>query len=164
MSRSQAITKAIARLNERYSLTEVAEEHGAVLTLRRTDVLAITTAGTTITWQSALRNFQFTWAGANVTIPADGWYAIDLNLTFNINLNNARIFFIVNTVVVKAYNLLGDVDVSSSAVTMMRYLRTGDVVQIQVVPSANCTINAVAEGLNGESPILHIVQLSGGVN
>lgn len=164
MSRSQTITKAIARINEKYALTEVAEEHGAVLTLRRTDVLAITTAGTTITWQSALRNFQFTWAGTDITMPASGWYAFDLSVTFSAVLNDCRVFFIVNGTVVKAYNLLGDVDRNTGAVSMMRYLAGSDVVRIQLSPSANVNVNVVAENLNGESPILNIVQISGAVN
>jgi hypothetical protein len=44
---------------------------------------------------------------------------------------------------------------------MVRYFTTGDTLQIRVVPSGNTTLNVAADGVANESPILHIVQLSG---
>lgn len=155
--------RALADVRQRVDEIQISEECGAVLTLRRTADLAITTAGTTITWQSALRNFQFTWSGTDITMPADGWYAFDIALTFSAVLNDCRVFLVVNGTAVKFYNLIGDVDRSANSVSMMRYLTAGDVVQLRIVPSANVNISAIAEGSNGESPILHIVQLSGGI-
>lgn len=164
MSRSQTITKAIARINEKYALTEVAEEHGAVLTLRRTDVLAITTAGTTITWQNALRNFQFTWATTDITIPATGWYIVSIAITTSVALNDLLYRINVNGVVVQQRSAIGDVDRGASSAIFMRYFVANDVLQIVVIPSANVNINVVAESGNFESPILNIVQISGAVN
>jgi hypothetical protein len=45
----------------------------------------------------------------------------------------------------------------------VHYYATGTTLQIRVVPNANSTITLVAEGLFTESPLLHIVQLTGAV-
>lgn len=165
MSRSQTITKAIARINEKYALTEVAEEHGAVLTLRRTADLAITTAGTTITWQAAIRNFQFTWATTTITIPADGWYLISIGGQTLVNINDLLVSIQVGGVnVIQSAGFIGDVDRNRFHATFMRYFLANDAVTIVLTPSANTDIVARAENIAGESPILNIVQISGAVN
>ena len=164
MSRSQAILNALVDTRNVVAEIQSTDVHGAVLTLTRTAVQAITTAGTTIVWQSEIRGYEITWAGSDITMPTSGWYAFDLAVTFSANMNDCRVFFIVNGTVVKAYNLIGDVDRNTGSVSMMRYLAESDVVRIQLSPSANVNVNVVAENLNGESPILHIVQLSGEVD
>lgn len=164
VSRSRAITDAIARLNSRVALTEVAEEHGAVLTLTRSADQAITTAGTTITWQSALRNFQFTWATTNITMPATGWYHITLAWRTSAALNDMYVRLNINGAFVNAVANIGDVDRATGVASFMRYFVAGDVVQVNVIPSANVNLLAISESATGESPILNIVQISGRVN
>jgi hypothetical protein len=48
--------------------------------------------------------------------------------------------------------------------TAVRYMVTGDVLALRVIPTVNNTIQVVAENSNGESPILHITQLTGAVS
>ncbi len=163
MSRS-AILNATIQNQLKLADIETAEEAGAVLTLTRTAVLAITTAGTTITWQQEIRGYQITWATTTVTIPADGWYIIGLSMQFSVNLNNVFAVLIVNGVNVQSYNGFGDTDRNNFSFSMVRYFSENDAVQLSVFPSANCNLLQVAENGIAESPILHIVQLSGGVD
>jgi hypothetical protein len=154
---------ALIDTRRRVDELQVSEEAGAVLTLTRTAVQAITTAGTTIVWQSEIRGYQMTWSGSDITIPATGWYAMDISLRFSATVNNCIVILFVNGVNVNTYNLIGDVDRQGNRVSMMRHFAQGDTLQIIVVPSANVNIEANAEGATFESPILNIVQLSGGV-
>jgi hypothetical protein len=163
MSRS-AILNATIQNQLKLADIETAEEAGAVLTLTRTAVLAITTAGTNITWQQEIRGYQITWAGDAITIPADGWYHFSLSITVSVNLNNCLAVLQVGGVNVVSTNFFGDVDRAINSVTFLRYFAESDVVRVVLFPSANCNLNNVAEGAVGESPILHIVQLSGGVD
>jgi hypothetical protein len=152
--------KAIDRLQLRQAdtINRTRFNQPASLTLTRTNTLAITTAGTTITWESANRNNGFTWSGTDITIPISGYYLF--NFTYVADLTHtvfSRLF--VNGASV---GLLIDSTVVSSSHTLiiMRYFSASDVVRIQLVPSVNVTINVAAEG-GAESPILHIVQLTG---
>jgi hypothetical protein len=162
MSRS-AILSATIENQLKIADIETAEEVGAVLTLTRTAVQAITTAGTTIVWQSELRGYQITWSGADITIPATGWYHISValqhgalnDLLFRLNVNGLNVQFAPG---------IGDVNLDVSSAHFMRYFTESDIVQIGVVPSANVNINARAESGVAESPILNIVQLSGEVD
>lgn len=164
MLRSLAIVNQVARLSDRYAMTSTAEEHGAVLTLRRTNVLAITTASTTITWESALRNFQFTWATTDITIPATGWYLFDLSIATSVALNSLEFRLRKNGANSILQPMLGDIDRTQMHGTITTYLNANDIVTINVIPSANVNINVNSEGGAQESPILHVVQLSGAVN
>lgn len=164
MLRSLAIVNQVARLGDRYAMTSTAEEHGAVLTLRRTNVQAITTAGTTITWESALRNFQFTWAGTDITIPASGWYLLDLSIATSASLNSLEFRLRKNGANSIIQPMLGDIDRTQMHGSVTSYFVAGDIVTINLIPSANVNVNVNAEGAAQESPILHIVQLSGAVN
>lgn len=163
MLRSQAILNALIDVRSRFDDVETTDVHGAVLTLRRTADQAITTAGTTITWQSEVRGYQITWSGTDITIPADGWYLISMLWRTSANLNDLYARINVNGTFVGAMANIGDVDRATGVATFLRYYTSGDVVQINVIPSANVNLLAVAEGSTGESPILHIVQLSGGI-
>ncbi len=163
MSRS-AILNATIQNQLKLADIETAEEAGAVLTLTRTAVQAITTAGTTITWQSEIRGYQITWSGSDITIPADGWYHISIALSTSVALNDLVYRLIINGVAVQIAPGIGDVNRDVSSATFMRYFAESDVVRINVFPSANVDINVVAENSAGASPILHIVQLSGGVD
>jgi hypothetical protein len=137
------------------------ERPAAALTLTRTNTLSITTAGTIITWESATRTNGFTWSGADVTVPTAGYYL--LTVIYASASTTAYANLLVNSVVVD--------QVPASYITstlhtfiIMRYYATGDVINFRVFPSANTTITVVAENSAGESPILHIVQLTGAVS
>jgi Fe-S cluster assembly scaffold protein SufB len=162
MSRS-AILSATIDNQLKIADIETAEEAGAVLTLTRTAVQAITTAGTTIVWQSEIRGYQITWSGADITIPATGWYHISVALQHGA-LNDNLIILVVNSINVQFAPGIGDVNRDVSAAHFMRHFTESDVVQIRVLPSANVNVNVIAENSNSESPILNIVQLSGEVD
>jgi hypothetical protein len=162
MSRS-AILSATIDNQLKIADIETAEEVGAVLTLTRTAVQAITTAGTTIVWQSEIRGYQITWSGADITIPATGWYHISVALQHG-TLNDLLFRLNVNGLNVQFAPGIGDVNLDVSSAHFMRYFTESDIVQIGVVPTANVNINARVENGVAESPILHIVQLSGEVD
>lgn len=132
----------------------------AGLTLRRTTAQAITTAGTTLVWQSRIRGQGMTWSGADITIPATGWYIVSIATTTSVALNDLLYRLGVNGVFVQVAPGFGDVNRAASSARFMRYFLQGDTVQINLVPSANVDVIVTAEGLAAESPILHIVQLT----
>jgi len=162
MSRS-AILNATIQNQLKLADIETAEEAGAVLTLTRTAVQAITTAGTTIVWQSEIRGYQITWSGTDITIPADGWYHISVALQHTA-MNDMQIRLSVGGTIVQYAPGIGDVDRDVSSAHFMRYFSESNVVQINILPSVNGNLNARAENGLAESPILNIVQLSGGVD
>jgi len=137
------------------------EAPAAALTLTRTALQAITTAGTLITWQSATRNNGFTWATTDITIPTAGYYVIQVRLATaasitmatQVTVNGITIGYFGNTYVATTYH----------TGTIMRYHATGDILQIRVVPSANTNINQAAENTLTESPLLHITQITSAV-
>lgn len=163
MSRSQAILNALIDTRNTVAEIQSTDVHGAVLTLTRTADQAITTAGTTIVWQSEIRGYEITWAGTDITMPADGWYHISVALGHG-SLNDLLYRLSVNGVLVQIASGIGDVNRGGSSAHFMRYFAEGDVIQINVLPSANVNVNVTAEGSSPESPILHVVQLSGGVD
>ena len=163
MSRSLAILNALVDTRNTVAEIQSTDVHGAVLTLTRTADQAITTAGTTIVWQSELRGYQITWAGADITMPTAGWYHISVALRHG-SLNDLLYRLSVNGTLVQIAPGIGDVNRDGSSAHFMRYFAEGDVVQINVLPSANVNVTAIAEGGSPESPILNIVQLSGGVD
>jgi len=162
MSRS-ATLNAVIQNQLKIADIESAEEVGAVLTLTRTSAQAITTAGTTIVWQSEIRGYEITWSGSDITIPATGWYHISVSLGHGA-LNDLLYRLNVNGALVQIASSIGDVNRGSSSAHFMRHFTEDDVVQINVVPSANVNINLNAENSATESPILNIVQLSGEVD
>ena len=135
------------------------ETPAACLTLTRSATLSITTAGTTITWQTETRANGIAWSGADVTIPTNGYYAINFSYTATAS-HTAFCRLLVNSV---AVILFADSFISSTShtFTAIRYFTADDVMRIQPVPASNTTISVIAENSAGESPILHIVQLTG---
>jgi hypothetical protein len=135
------------------------ERPGAALTLTRSATLAITTAGTTITWQVETRNEGFTWSGTEITIPTAGYYVINLQYnavvvttTFaGLRVNGIAVGFFSNS----------SVNSTLHSFTVMRYFATGDLVEARVFPAANSTVQVIAEGVASESPFIHIAQLTG---
>ena len=137
------------------------ESPSAALTLTRSATLAITTAGTTITWQTETRNQGFTWSGTTITIPTAGYYAVQL-IVGTTGSQTMAFTRIVNGVTIGGFvGLFSATNYFSGQATA--YYATGDALQIRLVPGANTTVTQVAEFAATESPILHIVQLSGSV-
>lgn len=135
------------------------ETPAACLTLTRTATLAITAAGTTITWQAETRGQGITWSGADVTIPTTGFYTFSLIYTAS-GSHTGTMRLLVNTINVLSMpsDGLGSV---RHAYNMVRYFSAGDVIQFSVISNPNTTVQINAEGTTNESPFLHIVQLTG---
>jgi hypothetical protein len=106
-----------------------------------------------------VRGQGIAWSGSDITIPSDGWYVISIALQLSAAVNDLFYRLNVNGTNVQARSAIGDVDRTNSSAIFMRYMTRGDIVQINVTPSANVNIVANAEGAL-ESPILNIVQLT----
>jgi hypothetical protein len=147
-------------MNEVQDLQRV-ETPAAALTLTRSATLAITTAGTIITWQTETRNNGFTWSGTDITIPTAGYYTIDLAIATNAapTMNFQRV---VNGVLIGSFSYTPGTTNYFGA-TGTHYYATGTTLAIRLVPNAGVTITVAAENVLTESPILHIVQLTGAV-
>jgi hypothetical protein len=156
-----SLTRGLQSLQKQVDVQTNVEIPSAALTLTRSATLAITTAGTTITWQVETRNQGFTWSGTTVTIPTAGYYAIQciIGTTPSQTMIISRV---VNGTNIGGFLAqLTATNYFVGQVTM--YFATGDTLQIRLTPGANTTVTQVAEYLTTESPILHIVQLSGSV-
>ena len=152
--------KAIDRLQLRQADTvnRTVINQPTLLTLTRINTLAVTTAGTIITWESENRNSGFVWSGTDITIPTDGYYAIQVacNIAISVGLNIARI---VNGI---GIDMTPPVPAGTYfPVSNTSYYTSGTILQISVGVGANTTLLVNAENTIDESPILHIVQLTG---
>jgi len=136
------------------------ERPSAALTLTRSSSLAITTAGTTITWQTEVRNQGFTWSTTDITIPTSGFYLF--NFVFKITTTNqtalAELKLNGNLQSFMATNWN---TTNAHSFTQMIYCTTSDVVQVVVTPTTNDTIAVTPENGSRPSPLLHIAQLTG---
>lgn len=135
------------------------ERPSAALTLTRSATLAITTAGTIITWQTETRNEGFTWSGTDITIPTSGYYGIGAYI-----VTVASITMFANLVVNSVILIQMPASYLSSTAHgffAVRYYATGDVVSLRVGPSSNTTVSVNAENVASESPLIHVVQLTG---
>lgn len=156
------LTRGLQGLQRQVDIQTNIEIPSAALTLTRSATLSITAAGTIITWQVEVRNDGFTWSGADITIPTAGYYSISVIYTSGgAHIGIMRLF--VNTI-----NVLSMPSDSLSSVrhtfTMARYFQTGDVIQVNAIPSPSpTTIQVIAEGVANESPFIHVVQLTGAV-
>jgi len=154
------LTRGLQALTRQVNIQTNIEQPSAALTLTRTNTLAITTAGTIITWESATRNQGFTWSGADITIPTAGYYL--LSVIYASASTTAYANLLVNSVVV-AQIPTSYITSTLHTLIMMRYYATGDIINVRVFPSTNTTVTVVAENSFGESPILHIAQMTGAV-
>jgi hypothetical protein len=151
----------LAANGRRTDILERIETPAAALTLTRSATLAITTAGTLISWQTETRNRGVNWSGTDITIPTNGYYQIQtfLQTSASVNLTTQR--------VVNGVNLGLFVNASITTTyhpgAMMRYFSTGDILQIRVIPSSNVNLIVSAENAIAESPLLHITQITGAV-
>lgn len=143
---------------QRVDLLERIERAGTYLTLTRTANLALSTAGTVVTWQSEVRNSGFTWSGTNITMPSDGYYALSLSLAKSsatplirafLSLSGTRIITMPNE----------NVSSTVAAYSMMRWFSASDVLSIDLLPSGAVTVVINAYDTTGESPFLHIVKV-----
>ncbi len=133
----------------------------AALTLTRSATLAITTAGTVITWQTQTRGLGISWATTDITIPTSGFYTLQIafqtaaavTMFTQIVLNTVNLGYVGSTWVASTYHVA----------THTRHFATGDVIQVRALPSANTTINVNGEGVAAPSPYVHIVQLTAAV-
>lgn len=152
------IIRKLSALENQVSVSTNIETPSCALTLTRSATLAFTTAGTTITWQVETRGKGITWSGTNITIPTSGYYALTCSLAVTTNV--AFVNLDINGV--QCYSMYGQSSQYFNGTTT-RYFTTGDVVKIVARAATNGTINVNAEGTsgNGDSPILHIVQLTG---
>ena len=152
------LTRGLQSLAKQVNVQTNIEQPNAALTLTRSASLAITTAGTTVIWQTEVRNSGFTWNTTDITMPTAGYYSIQvfLQTSANVTLFTQRVVNGVNI----GYFGNSPIAINYHASTMIRYFSTNDILQIRVVPSANTTISVVGENAFGESPLLHIMQLS----
>ena len=127
----------LAANGRRTDILERIETPAAALTLTRSATLAITTAGTTITWQTETRNRGFNWSGTTVTIPTEGYYSFFFFGTVNTNQIN---FFTI----VSGGNLftVSTVRAPTTVAAAMYYFQTGATLTVNVIPSANVTLSA----------------------
>jgi hypothetical protein len=155
------LTRGLQALTKQVNVQTNIEIPSAALTLTRSATLAITTAGTTITWQVETRNQGFTWSGTTITIPTAGYYAVQLAIGTS-GSQTMAFTRIVNGVTIGGFvGLFSATNYFSGQATA--YYATGDALQIRLVPGVNTTVTQVAEYAATESPILHVVQLSGSV-
>lgn len=148
----------LAANGRRTDALERVETPAAAITLTRTATLAFTTAGTAITWQVETRGRGITWSGSSITIPTSGYYALTCSLAVSTNVT----FVNLDINGVQCYSMYGQSSNYFNGTTT-RYFTTGDVVKIVARAATNGTINVNAEGAsgNGDSPIIHITQLTG---
>jgi hypothetical protein len=136
---------------------------GSVLTLTRTDNLAITTAGTIISWQTELRNYEYIWSGPDIFTPEAGWYLVSLAMRTNTVITDCVMRVRRNGLNAAWVHMLGGTSRTAMYGSAVVYYDLADAISVNVLPSANVNIVVSAEGTVNETPILHIVQLSGPV-
>jgi len=149
----------LAANGRRTDILERIETPAAALTLARSATLAITTAGTLVTWQTETRNRGFNWSGTTITIPTAGFYLIQclIGITSSQTLIMQRV---INGVTIGGF-LIQLASTNYFSGQLVSYFATGDALQIRLVPGANTTVTLAAEYTFAESPILHITQLTG---
>lgn len=129
------------------------------LSLTRTGVLTVTTAGTVITWQSEVENVgEWTWSATTITVPVAGYYAIQVLGSLDTG-NNVTGDIVVNTVTV-ATMTAGTARDSKFSHNIVRFYKAADVVQYRAYANGtNRTLQVVTEDAAGESPLFHMVLL-----
>jgi hypothetical protein len=132
-------------------------------TFTRTADLAITTAGTTITWQSSPRSNNVTYSTTDITVGNTGYYLITGyfatlgNVSLRMTLQRTSANYISIQQVTPLSTGGGYIFNFSNAV----YLTANTVLRVILTPSANTTLNQNGETGAAPSPFLHIVQLAG---
>jgi hypothetical protein len=138
------------------------ESPAAFLTVTRTATQAITTAGTAIVWQSAVRNQGgFGVSGSTITFPTEGYYCIFTSFALVANTNT---HIRLQTGTVTAFSTFCTPFSTGSgfiiSTTFGYYAYANSDIVIALHPTANTTVNRNAEQFAAPSPYCHIVQLS----
>ena len=133
------------------------------LTVTITATLAITTAGTTIVWQSVIRQANITVASDTITIQNAGYYMFSATFGTVANLTSLRMTLqrgvnYVSTVESEGLSTGGGYIFNFSTGF---YATAGSTYKIVLTPSANTTLNFNGEGFAGPTPILNIFQSIG---
>lgn len=134
------------------------------LTVRRTADLAITTAGTTIVWQSVTRQKNITVSSDTITIANAGYYTFSATFATVANLTSLRMTLLRGAV--NYVSTLHGAGLSSGGGYMFNFsvgffATAGSTYRISLTPSSNTTLNFNGEGFAGPTPILNIYQAIG---
>ena len=135
----------------------------AYITVTRTATLAITTAGTTITWQSNTRSLNASFSTTTVTVNKAGYYLVSGtfatlgNVSLTITLRYGSINYTSN---VQGTPLSTGGGYIFNFTQGLRLAASADL-QVVLTPSVNTTLNQNSEAFAGASPILNIIQLAG---
>jgi hypothetical protein len=143
---------------QRVDQLERIEKAATYLTLRRTTTQSLTTGGTLISWEDAVRNVGFTWsAGTSITIPQSGYYAIDITMSVGSNTSFSVDIMMSSIAVARLVNSQGS---NTFRFVGIRQFTTSDVVEFRAIVGANRTLAVNAYGTLDESPFLHIVRIA----
>lgn len=133
-------------------------------TFTRTADLAITTAGTTITWQgTAPRSNNMTYSTTDITVGNTGYYLITAyfatlgNVSLRMTLQRSSANYTSIQQVTPLSTGGGYIFNFSNAM----YLAANSVLKVILTPSANTTLIQNAESGAAPSPFIHIIQLAG---
>jgi hypothetical protein len=157
---NSSLTSAVVTATQAVQDLTRQERPAASLTLTRTAVQAVTTAGAAISWQSQVRGQGFAWTATttDITIPTSGYYLIQVHVLTSANVTSTMTLTVGGVTV----DTMGSVSASRTGHmgSALRYFTIGDVFSVFFVPSANINISQVAYGSTGESPFIHVVQLT----
>jgi hypothetical protein len=141
-------------------IVQVERKSDAVfISLTRTAVQNITTAGTFVTWQDLIDMSGFTtWSASTITIPMAGYYSASILGSLSVKDGISGDVF-VNGVYVCAMGY-GDHKDTYFRLNVVRFYKAGDVVRFRLtVTNGTRALQVVTEDDAGESPILHMVQI-----
>ncbi len=144
---------------QRVDLLERVEKNTTYLTLTRTTTQSLTTAGTLINWEDAVRNVGFAWsAGTSITIPQSGYYAIGINATTTTSVS-LRAFVNLGTTRIVEMTSEG-LNFPNSVFFILRHFAIADDLCIELLPGSGTTLRVVSYDTLNESPFLHIVRVA----
>jgi hypothetical protein len=134
------------------------------LTVRRTADVAITTAGTTITWQSAVRSNNISFSTDTITIDNAGYYMFSATFATVANLTSLRMTLTRGGV--NYVSTLHGAGLNTGGGYLFNFnigffASAGSTYRVSLTPSSNTTLNANNEGFAGPSPIMNIFQAIG---
>lgn len=136
------------------------------ITARRTADVAITTAGTTIVWNNALRSNKITVPtnSSTITIANAGYYVFSATFATLANLTSLRMT--LQRGGVNYVSTLHGAGLSTGGGYLFNFnigffASAGSTYTVILTPSANTTLNANGEGFAGPSPLMNIFQAIG---
>lgn len=136
------------------------------ITARRTADVAITTAGTTIVWNNALRSNKITVPtnSSTITIANAGYYVFSATFATLANLTSLRMT--LQRGGVNYVSTLHGAGLNTGGGYLFNFnigffASAGSTYTVILTPSANTTLNANGEGFAGPSPLMNIFQAIG---